>query len=303
VSRPAAATIGVFDGVHRGHRSLFDRTIALAREIGGESVAFTFEPHPAAVLAPERLPCRLVGPGEKVEQILAAGIERVEVLPFDRAMSQLLPEEFVDGTLRTRAALSHLVVGHDFAFGRGRVGTASRLMELGSARGIRVERLPAVTDGGEVISSSRIRRALAAGEMELAERLLGRPWSFRGVVEPGDGRGRTLGFPTANLAVASDRCRPLDGVYAVRVLIPADGGSTVHPGVMNLGVRPTFEGSERRFEVHLFDFERDLVGATLEVTPKERLRGEVRFSGPDELRVQIAEDVRRARELFGLKRD
>lgn len=299
MSRPAAATLGVFDGVHLGHRGLLDRTHAEAARLGGESIVFTFDPHPAAVLAPDRRPPLLSTIDERRRWILAAGIDRVEVLTFDQAMAGLMPEEFVDQFLLQRAAVAHLVIGHDFALGHGRVGDADRLTAIGAARGFGVTRLSAVRQDGEVVSSSRIRAAIRAGDLDRAAALLGRRYSLSGPVVTGAGRGRGLGFPTANVRVAPEKLLPPFGVYAVRVDPGGDGPAAGrHPGVMNHGRRPTFQGEEPSTEVHLLDFEGDLVGRTLTVELVARLRGERRFPGPEALAAQIGADVAAARKLL-----
>lgn len=243
--RPVAATLGVFDGVHRGHRGLLDRTRAEAVRLGGESVAFTFDPHPAAVLAPERMPALLTTIEERIHWLRGTGIDRVEVLAFDRAMADLLPEEFVDRHLLRRVALRHLVIGHDFALGRGRVGDADRLGAIGRERGFEVTRVSAVRHDGEVVSSSRIREAIRAGDLDRARALLGRSYSLSGPVAPGAGRGRGLGFPTANVVTPPGKLLPPFGVYAVRIRLEGDAAGPGHPGVMNHGHRPTFQGESR----------------------------------------------------------
>lgn len=298
----ACVTIGVFDGVHLGHRALLEAVRLGAREIGGESVVVTFDPHPAAVLAPNRLPGLLTTTEEKVERLRAEGIDRVVVMAFDRSLAALLPEEFLDGPLARELALARLVVGHDFALGRDRVGTTARLAELGGTRGFSVERLEAVREAGEVVSSTRIREALRAGDLDRVAALLGRPWSFRGPVVPGDGRGRTLGIPTANIEPPAGKLMPPHGVYAVRVGRldgPGfDSSSGRLSGVMNFGVRPTFQGVGPRAEVHLLGGAVQVAGARLDVSVVGRIRDERRFDGPEALRTQIAADIAAARELF-----
>jgi riboflavin kinase/FMN adenylyltransferase len=299
---PACVTIGVFDGVHLGHRALLDAVRRGAGEIGGESVVVTFDPHPAAVLAPSRLPELLSTTEEKVERLRAGGIDRVVVMTFDRDLALLLPDEFLDGPLATHLSLARLVVGHDFALGRDRVGTTTRLAELGVSRGFTVERLEAIRDAGEVVSSTRIREALRAGDIMRVTAFLGRPWSFRGPVVPGDGRGRHIGFPTANLDSPPGKAMPPHGVYAVRVrVLDRDSPAALkgeRNGVMNFGVRPTFQGVAPRAEVHLLDGPAELAGVRLDIALLARIRDERRFDGPDSLRRQIEHDVEVARQLF-----
>jgi len=296
---PAAVTIGVFDGVHLGHRALVERTVAGAGALGGEALAVTFDPHPAAVLAPEHVPPFLTDTVEKTGRLIEAGADRVAVLAFTRELAGLTPEEFIEGHLKRLASMRLLVIGPDFALGRGRVGNAERLAAIGAERGFAVEVVPARLDGNEVISSSRIRRLVQRGEVREAARLLGRPPSVAGTVITGDGRGRTIGVPTANLAVPVARCRPANGVYAVRVRV--EGESTGgHPGVMNVGNRPTFDGTELRFEVHRLDWSGDAVGRTWQVELVDRLREERRFDSVEALVTQIGSDIDRARQLFAV---
>jgi riboflavin kinase/FMN adenylyltransferase len=294
---PAAMTIGVFDGVHRGHRSLVERAAAGAAELGGEAVAVTFDPHPAAVLAPDHVPPVLTDTAEKIGRLLEAGADRAAVLAFTRELAGLSPEEFVDDHLFAIGRLALLVIGPDFALGRGRVGNAERLAAIGRTRGFRVEVVPALVDGQEVISSTRVRRLIQRGEVAVAARLLGRPATVSGRVVTGDGRGRTIGIPTANLDVPAARCRPATGVYAVR--IHAEGETTGgHPGVMNVGTRPTFDGSGIRFEVHRLDWTGEAVGRTWHVELVARLREERKFDGVDALVARIRQDVAEARQLL-----
>jgi riboflavin kinase/FMN adenylyltransferase len=294
---PAALTIGVFDGVHLGHRSLVERTVADARSFGGEAVAVTFDPHPAAVLAPEHVPPFLTDMAEKTGRLIEAGADRVAVLAFTRELAALTPEEFVDGHLARMARLFLLVIGPDFALGRGRVGNAERLAAIGATRGFTVTVVPPRIDGNEVISSTRIRRLVQRGEVREAGRLLGRPPTVAGRVVTGDGRGRTIGVPTANLAVSPERCRPANGVYAVRIRVDGES-SGGHPGVMNIGNRPTFDGTELRFEVHRLDWSGDAVGRTWQVDLVERLREERRFDNAGALAGQIRSDIDQARQLL-----
>jgi len=294
----ASVTIGVFDGVHRGHRALVDRVCEGAARLGGESVAVTFDPHPAAILAPEHEPPYLTDTLEKVERLREAGVARVVVLPFSIELAALSPEEFVDRHLLSQVNLAELIIGPDFALGHGRVGDARRLAAIGSSRGFVVEVVPARLDGVEVISSSRIRRLVQRGDIVLAAGLLGRPYRVAGRVIRGDGRGRQLGIPTANLDVARGCCRPAAGVYAVRIRTGSGFPEAGHAGVMNVGIRPTFDGVGLRFEVHRFDWEGDALDEWWEIDLIERLREERRFDSPAELAGQIQADIVRSRELL-----
>ncbi len=290
--RPTAIAIGNFDGLHRAHRALLGNALAAARAFQGDAVALTFEPHPTRVLAPERASPLLVGLDRKLELLATTGIDAAVVQRFDLSFASQSPEEFVERVvlgLRAR----EVFVGHDFHFGRNREGTAARLKALGVQLGYTAHILEAVTDDGVPISSSGVRRALAAGDLPLAGRLLGRPFDLDGLVVRGFQRGRTLGFPTANLVTPTEAL-PADGVYAVRVRILDLVGDATHPGVMNLGVRPTLHAG-RALEVHLLDWQGDLYGRTLRVEFVTRLRDERRFDGLDALKTQITLDAEAAR--------
>lgn len=290
--RPTAIAIGNFDGLHRAHRALLGRALSAARAFQGDAVALTFEPHPTRVLAPERASALLMGLDRKLELLATTGIDAAVVQRFDLSFASQSPEEFVERVvlgLRAR----EVFVGHDFHFGRNRGGTAAHLQALGVQLGYTAHILEAVTDDGVPISSSGVRRALAAGDLALAGRLLGRPFDLDGLVVRGFQRGRTLGFPTANLVTPTEAL-PADGVYAVRVRILDLVGDTTHPGVMNLGSRPTLHAG-RALEVHLLDWHGDLYGRTLRVEFVTRLRDERRFDGLDALKAQITLDAEAAR--------
>ncbi|TPW17122.1 MAG: riboflavin kinase / FMN adenylyltransferase [bacterium] len=296
--RSASVTIGVFDGVHRGHLALVNRVLEGAGRLRGESVVVTFDPHPAAVLAPEHVPPYLTTTAEKIARLRQAGVDRVVVIPFSVELAALTPEEFVDQHLVPRACPAELVIGPDFALGRDRVGDADRLGAIGRARDFKVDVVPARLDGDEVISSSRIRRLIQRGDMPAAARLLGRQPFLAGRVVAGDGRGRTIGVPTANLDVAAARCRPAAGVYAVRVRTGVDPAEIGYPGVMNVGTRPTFDGIGLRFEVHRLDWDGNARDAWWEVDLVDRLREERRFDGAAELAAQIREDIALSRQIL-----
>jgi riboflavin kinase/FMN adenylyltransferase len=287
-------TIGNFDGVHLGHRALVSAAVARARALGVEAVAYTFDPAPRDVLRPDSAIPRIQSLDARVSHLLAAGADRVVVEPFDRMMASMTPDAFARDLLGSRLRPSALVIGFDFRFGRGRAGGAA---DLADALGVPVETVPAVHHDGAPVSSSRVREAVRSGALAGAADLLGRPFSFVGTVIPGDARGRTLGFPTANVwpepggKAGATALLPPDGVYAVRVRV--DGADL--PGVMNLGTRPTFDGEARRAEVHLLDFAGDLYGQRVEVTPVAFLRPEQRFASVDALVAQVRADVAEAR--------
>jgi riboflavin kinase/FMN adenylyltransferase len=281
---------GNYDGVHLGHRALLDA----ARVLAGDRLAvtaLTFDPHPAQVLAPDRAPPLLTTLERRTVLLKAFGADAVEILRFDRALAEASPETFVTSVLVERLGARGVVVGPDFRFGKGRAGDVETLRALGLAHGFEVRAVAPVEIEGAVVSSTRVRAALTDGEVELAARLLGRVHDVGGEVIHGDHRGRTIGFPTANL-----RCEPVllpsDGVYAVVAREPSTGD--VLRGVANLGVRPTV-GAGRSVEAHLFDFDGDLYGRTIRVAFVARLRGEQRFDGLESLKAQIEKDAADAR--------
>lgn len=291
---PAAVTIGVFDGFHRGHAGVLARARAGADAVRGRLVAVTFDRHPQSVLSVRPGPPALGSRAETVARLLEAGADEVRVLRFDRGLAAKEPHRFLADHVFPFHRLAALVVGHDFAMGRNRGGTAAALAGLGRRLGFRVEAVAAVLVDGEAVSSSRIRNLLAGGDAAGAARCLGRPYALSGTVVPGDGRGRTLGYPTANLAVDPRRLRPARGVYAVRVT----GPGLEAPGVANIGRRPTFGEGAETVEVHVFGNPGDLVGSRLSMALVERLRPERKFNDANELKRQIGEDAARALALL-----
>lgn len=292
-TQPAVvATIGAFDGVHRGHQVLLRQVVDRARSLGCRSLAVTFDPHPDIVLYPERHLTELSDRTEKQELMQQLGIDYVRVFEFTREFSMLRPDEFI-GRLQAEHRLRELWVGSDFALGRGRSGTISALAEIGSAEGFALHVLPPVKIASEVISSTYIRTLLRQGEVVRAAELLGRPFAVWGVVEQGSERGRTIQFPTANLRVPPTRMTPADGVYAATVRLNGQR----QPAVVNVGGRPTFAENERLVEAHLLEFSGDLYGRRIGVEFVRRLRETRRFGSIDELRQQIGRDVEQARAL------
>jgi len=288
--RAPAVTIGNFDGVHRGHQALVRLVVERARGQGGEAVVLSFDPHPARVLAPERAPAALTTAAQKQELLATLGVDVLAVLPFTRELAAQSPETFVSGVLVSVLSARQVVVGDSFRFGRGQSGDVARLRELGSRGGFSIEALSPLLDGGQPVSSSRVREALAAGEVAAAERLLGRAYFVDARVGRGEGRGRTIGVPTANLEPENEIV-PARGVYAGRCRLP-DG--SWRGAVVNRGRRPTFGGVGETLEAHLLDFEGELVGATLRLAFVARLREERRFPGAAELVAQIREDIAQA---------
>ncbi len=288
-----ALTIGVFDGVHRGHRYLVAQLIERAAARGLASGVITLHPHPVLVLHPETPVAYLGSLEERVELLRATGVGFVAPLTFSSELAQLAPGDFmaiVADELHPRL----LLLGPDFALGRRREGTPAFLADLGQKLGYEVEALPPLQENGEVISSTAVRNSLAAGDMETVAALLGRPFSLRGPVVHGAERGKSLGFPTANIAVSADLALPPFGVYVTRAHL----GEGLYPSVTNIGFRPTFETKDRAVEVHVLDFEGEVYGRELRIEVLHRLREERRFSGPDELAHQIRRDVEEARQLF-----
>lgn len=295
--RSPAVAIGNFDGVHRGHLELLARARAAAARLGGEVVALTFDPHPAAVLAPERAPRLLTTTARKLELLAAAGADAAVVEPFDRELAALEPRAFAARVLSGALGARHVVVGYDFRFGHGRAGSTDTLRELGGELGFSVEVVEPVAVDGEVASSSRIRALVEAGDLAGARALLGRDPEVEGVVVRGAGRGRGIGIPTANLALDAGVAPPL-GIYAAWVELAGER----HAGAASVGTNPTFDDSGRvSLEVHILDFDRDCYGARARLAFVDRLRGELRFPGAAELVEQIRRDIADTRRILGLR--
>ena len=294
--RGSVVAIGNFDGVHLGHQIVIGRAREIARGLGAPLAVLTFEPHPYHVFHPEAPPFRLTPLRGKARAIEALGVELLFVLHFDLAFAQVSAEDFARQVVVEGAQARHVLVGYDFHFGHKRRGTPTLLQELGAALGFGVTVVaPLATAGGAVYSSTRIREHLAQGRPREAAALLGRPFEIEARVETGDRRGRTIGFPTANLALG-EFLRPASGVYAVRVGIEGEAGW--RDGVANLGTRPTVGGSDLRLEAHLFDFAGDLYGKHLRVALVDYLRPERKFAGLEELKAQIAADASGARAVL-----
>lgn len=293
LDRGTSLTIGNFDGVHRGHSRLLSLVMDRAAQHGLTSLAVTFDPHPLRVIRGQTPPF-LTTTRQKLELLKASGLDYVLCLEFTPDMAQLSPEEFVERYLVRGLACRHLVIGHDYSFGRGGAGNYDTLLELGEKYGFVTERIEALTINGEVVSSTRIRDLIQQGRVEEAQPLLGRHFQVEGAVIKGSRRGGPLiGVPTANLEI-TDELVPLPGVYAVR----AEHDGVSYPGVANVGHNPTFNQQALSVEVHLFDFSGDLYGKRLGVSFVSRLRGEIRFSGVEELKQQIHRDIEEGRRLL-----
>ncbi|MCC5995255.1 MAG: bifunctional riboflavin kinase/FAD synthetase [Oceanicaulis sp.] len=296
-ARGAVAALGNFDGVHRGHQAVLAEAAALARTLDAPAGAAVFTPHPRRVFQPGAPPFALMNEAQRVRALQAAGAGVIHHIPFDRALAAMSPERFVDEVLHAGLGLRGVVTGADFCFGKDRAGNAQMLRALGEARAMAVRIAEPVGDGpaAQKISSSDVRQALREGDPARAAALLGRPFAIEGEVVEGDRRGRTLGFPTANVALG-EYVRPAFGVYAVRVDTGAGEGLA---GVANIGRRPTVEGLEARLEAHVFDFNADLYGQVIGCELIAFIRPEQRFDGLDALRAQIAADCETARRLLG----
>jgi len=296
--RGAVVAIGNFDGVHLGHQAVIGEAGRIARAAGVPHAVLTFEPHPRRIFRPDDPPFRLTPFRAKSRHLEALGVDLLFTLHFDAAFAAQSAEAFIDAVLVGSLGVRHAVVGYDFVFGRQRRGTPALLEARGAERGFGVTVVgPIAAAGGAVYSSTRIRDLLVAGDPRAAAVLLGRFWEIEGRVERGDARGRTIGFPTANLLL-DDHLRPAAGVYAVRGGVEEGGSTLWYDGVANLGQRPTFGGSDLRLEAHLFGFDRDIYGRHLRVALIEHLRPERKFPGIDALKAQIAEDAARAQALL-----
>lgn len=293
--RGCAATIGNFDGVHLGHQAVLGQLSERAAELGLPMVVVTFEPQPQEFFRPATAPPRLTRLREKLEALRRYAVERVLVLRFDARLAALSGDEFIQRVLVDGLDVRYLVVGDDFRFGQGRAGDFRLLQETGAREGFQVVNMHTFAVGGERVSSTRVRTALAQGDLEAAEALLGRPYRISGRVAAGEQRGRTIGFPTANIHLHRHQS-PLQGVYAVELF---GLEQEPLPGVANLGRRPTVGGTRLQLEVHLFDFDREIYGRNVHVNFLRRIRDERTFESFDALRRQIDVDAAQARAFFG----
>jgi len=293
----SVVTIGVFDGVHRGHQAIIGHAVARARELGVKSVVVTFDPHPAEVVRPGSHPAVLTEPTRKAELIEALGVDVLCVLPFTPDFSRLSAEAFVHDVLVEHLHAALVVVGENFRFGHRAAGDVALLEQLGRTFGYAVEGAPLVAEAGTIFSSTYIRSCVAAGDVVAAASALGRPHRLEGVVVRGDRRGRELGFPTANLLCHRYAAVPADGVYAARLV--RRGQREPLMAAVSIGTNPSFSGRERRVEAYVLDFDADLYGERLALDFVAHLRGQVRYDSIEPLVAQIAEDVERTRQALG----
>lgn len=289
-------TIGTFDGLHAGHKRIIEKLKEKAALTGGRSVVITFDPHPRTLFQSSDPVKLLTSLDEKIELFGKTGIDVLWVIKFTREFASLTSEEFVKTHLVDKLGVKEIIIGHDHRFGKGRDGDEAKLKEIGSKYGFSVTPVEAVEIKGQTASSSKIRKALTEGELELANAFLERNYSLSGEVVIGEKRGRTLGFPTANVGgIAHGKLIPANGVYAVKVIVE----SKEYNGVINIGRRPTFNTNDAIIpEVHIFNFDSDIYGKKIEVVFIERLRGEIKFSSKEELIKQINEDKNKSLKIL-----
>jgi riboflavin kinase/FMN adenylyltransferase len=292
----AIVALGNFDGFHLGHQTVVSRAVARAFHERRPVIVATFDPHPVKYFKPDVPPFRLTSLDQRQSLFAHAGADAMLVFEFGRELASMDAEEFVADVLANRIGAAGVITGDDFSFGKGRRGDVALLAKLGPENGVAAEAVPQVTLDGERISSGRVREALVEGDTRTATRMLTRDYAIQGVVEAGDARGRELGYPTANLELG-DYQRPKYGIYAVRVTL--DDGSE-HPGVASLGVRPTFDPPRELLEAHLFEFDGDLYGRTIEVALHAYIREERKFDSADALVAEMREDEAKARQLLAI---
>lgn len=292
---PVFLAIGVFDGIHLGHKAVILRALDDAKKAGGTAVVVTFDPHPARILRPDKTPRLLTSTPHKIRLIRALGISYLLVIQFDATLAATPPEEFILSLHQACKPLREICVGHEWSFGHKRAGNLEMLKVWGDKLGFDEVGVPAVEMDGRVISSTLIRAAVEAGDLQNATRYLGREFTIFGTVIEGNHLGHQLGFPTANLSTHNEQFPP-NGVYAVEALYR----ESKFQGVVNIGVRPTIQnqGGERLLELHLFDFDKTIYGEDIEVAFRKFLRPEKKFAGLDELKAQIARDAMEARVFF-----
>jgi riboflavin kinase/FMN adenylyltransferase len=286
-------TLGNFDGLHLGHQELIRKVIRRAKETDARSIVVTFRPHPLKILAPEKCPPLISIYEEKIKLFEKLGIDVLVKIPFTLEFAKMTPGDFVKGILCDMLGAKEIFVGFNYRFGRGREGNITTLKALGERLGFTVREVEQVSLDGEVISSTKIRHLLRDGEVEHAARLLGRTYTITGIVVKGDGRGKDLGFPTANIA-PKHSIIPAHGVYAVRLFVR----DRFYDGIANIGMRPTFDKNVLTVEVHVFDFNEDIYGEDISLYFIGKIRDEKKFGSADELIHQIRADVGIARDLL-----
>jgi riboflavin kinase/FMN adenylyltransferase len=292
--KDAIITIGNFDGIHIGHRQIMTRLVSEARQKNRKAVVMTFDPHPKMVLHPDYKPFYLITTvEEKVNLLEELGVDAIIFIPFSREFARMSAESFVRDLLWEKLQVHKIFIGHNYRFGNDKKGNDEYLKAFGKTLGFDVEVISAVTVDGMDVSSTRTRDAILVGWVKEAAKMLGRPYNLRGMVVAGYRRGEGLGFPTANIEPEKVLV-PLRGVYAVNAEI--DGG--LYQGVLNIGFNPTFGNDKLSIEMHILDFNKDIYGKTVNVLFVDRIRDEVKFTGPDALIAQIEQDVSRARELL-----
>lgn len=288
-------TVGSFDGIHLGHRSILERVVEKAKEIGGVPAVLSMNPHPREFFAPDNAPNLITSAKKKRQLLEEAGIEMLCVLPFDQTTADIEPEEFIDSILRDHCHASSIIVGHDCRFGKGARGDFNLLQQAGLKAGFTVEEVPPLIIEAERVSSTLIRERILQGDLRTTETLLGRKYSISGKVTKGRGIGATIGFPTANIK-PDHSAVPAQGVYIAEAILE---GKT-YPAAVNIGIAPTIRQEDLTIEAHLLDFSRDITGEDIEIIFHKRLRPEKKFAGRDELVRQIALDVEEVRAYFRL---
>jgi len=292
-SKPVILTLGNFDGVHLGHQKLLKLVAEKAARLQLPSVVYTFDPHPLKIVAPHKSPPLITTIDGKVQLIASFGIDYLILARFTKEFAAQHPTDFVRDVLLKQMKIKEVWVGHDYTFGKGRKGTGEYMKELGSQHGFSVYIVAAYKQKGTIVSSSLVRRHIKEGRVAEAAQLLGRPHTLSGTVVKGDGRGATIGFPTANMTCGGELI-PKQGVYAVSVTV----GGKRRQGVMNIGTAPTFDRKRPLIEVHILDFKRSIYGRKLHIDFTKRLRSEKTFNNPDALTRQIRKDIGKAREVL-----
>ena len=296
--RGAAVTFGVFDGIHVGHQAVIGTLLSRAAQHGLMSVLVGFYPHPLAFLAPERCPPLLTPLSKRIEILQQLGIDKIVMLSFDAQIAAMSPQSFVEHVLLEKCRARHIVVGYACQFGKNRAGNAERLAELSQVYPFDVTIVPPTEINGAPVHSTRIREALARGDLHCSSQLLGRSYSLLGNVVHGDGRGKEIGFPTANIDTQNQVCPP-NGVYAIRAKLEDRGLD----GVLNIGVRPTFNGTTVHVECHFFDFDETIYGKSVEIYLVEKIRSERKFPNPETLMQQIRRDITAAAKILAESTD